>query len=86
MKNKPRMNYEQKKFLMSKFKYYGITLLCSLPLLLVLGYFVQKYMGDAMQVFVSFILLCVIYVIAWLIDSKRSKKKSAEPPKKDVFK
>ncbi|MFQ6773210.1 MAG: hypothetical protein ACLRFG_01890 [Clostridia bacterium] len=86
MKKQPRMNYEQKKFLTGKLKYYGLTLLCCLPVLLVLGYFVQKYLGDAMQIFVSFVILCVAFAIAWVIDGKKQKQQEQNPPKKDVFK
>ena len=86
MKKQPRMNYEQKKFLTGKLKYYGLTLLLCLPILFVLGYFVQKHLGDTMQIFVSFVILCAAFGIAWVLDNKKSKQKSEEPTKKDVFK
>ena len=81
------MNYEQKKVLNKRANRFALTLLCVLPLLYILGYFVlEKYVSDAVEIFIYVVLMGLAVFIVELIANKREAKQEKLPPKKDVFK
>lgn len=81
------MNYEQKSVLKRRVKRFAITLLCLLPLLYILGYFVlQKYVSASVEIFIYVVLMGLAVTIVELIANKREAKQEKLPPKKDVFK
>lgn len=81
------MNYEQKKVLKKRAKRFALTLLCVLSLLYILGYFVlEKYVSDAVEIFIYVVLMGLAVFIVELIANKREAKQEKLPPKKDVFK
>ena len=87
MKQRPRLNYEDKRNIMAKLKCYGICILCALPIMLVLGIFVfDKYLSNAMQIFIYFCMLCLAWLVGYFIDSRREKNQEEKPKHKDVFK
>ena len=87
MKEKPSMNYDQKKVLKKRAKRFAMTLLCVLPLLYILGYFVlEKYVSDAVEIFIYVVLMGLAVFIVELIANKREAKQKKLPSKKDVFK
>ena len=87
MKERPRLSYEQKRSLTSKIKCYGICILCAVPIMLVLGIFVfEGRVSNGMQIFLYFCMLCLAWLVGYLIDSHREKVEKDQPKHKDVFK
>ena len=68
-------------------KRFALTILCILPLLYILGYFVlEKYVSSAVEIFIYIVLMGLAVFIVELIANKKEAKQEKLPPKKDVFK
>lgn len=84
MKNDYQSKLEAKKTM----KRYGLTVLCTLPLLILVGFL----LGDNINRFVRILIFSIILVVAVLgeeyVYSKRKLKKQDQPkkPREDVFK
>lgn len=84
MKNDYQSKLEAKKTM----KRYGLTVLCTLPLLILVGFL----LGDDINRFVRILIFSIILVVAVLgeeyVYSKRKLKKQDQPKKpcEDVFK
>lgn len=84
MKNDYQSKLEAKKTM----KRYGLTVLCTLPLLILVGFL----LGDNINRFVRILIFSIILVVAVLgeeyVYSKRKLKKQdqTKKPREDVFK
>lgn len=80
-----RRDYQSKMEIKKSLKRYGICLLLSLPILLLVGFFMRNVNKTA-RMFVFVLLLMAIFLVCELFFRAKDQKKKDEKPKKDVFK
>ena len=79
-------NYDISSSLKSKIKKYVITLLCTIPLLIIVGVLLEGRVNAAVRIFIFVVILIVVFISVEIISNKRKTNKQTEATRKDVFK
>lgn len=68
-------------------KRYFITMLCCVPLLIVLGVLLEGRVNKALRITIFVLIMLVVFIVSEFIYSKRkAKKQNVEVKHEDVFK
>ena len=78
--------YEETLKIKKTIKRYLITLLCCLPLLIVVGVLLEGKVNTFVRMTIFVVILAVVYIVVELITKRKTKNKHIKVEHEDVFK